>query len=289
MKRFFLIIISAMLLVSCSNNSEIIGSADSKTDILIIDSSISNDKVVKAYLNQDITQLNSDEKTLLYAAEKAISEFYSGTMSDYEICISVHDWIVTHTTYDQSALNVFTHMGEYSDIAFGALTTGEAICSGYADTLKLFLDMLEIDNLLVIGKSHTSAAYEDHRWNMVCIDGEWYHIDCTCDDFIPDYSDRPALHIYTFLSDSEMEYSGHVWDKDTYPTANSNSLNYYIQTGLYAEDASAVIDMVNNAISSGQKYCEVAMSLPFCDIMIENTTAFYTEFSDYFVIIYQIY
>lgn len=286
MKKLLLIIISIMLLTSCSTNIKI-GSADEPTDIIIKDDSSAIDDFFSKFKTDDSD--DSDDSAdknaeLLNLAVKAMDEFYVDGMTDYEICIAAHDWIVTHVTYDKGALNILGKVGADSDTAYGALTTGEAICSGYADTFKLFMDLLEVENKLVIGQASGSGSYENHRWNMVCIDGNWYHIDCTWDDYVPDSADRPALHMYMFLSDEDMEYTAHYWDKDEYPQASSNDINFYKTAGLYVESASDVFDLIDAAKANSEKHLEVALPYPFVDIMVENTSMLYTYLCDYYVI-----
>lgn len=297
MKKLLAMLLTAALLTSCSTHTEIIGSADAPTDIIVSDKSTGDDQVDSGENGDtvddskdesDTSELSEMDSITLQLAQEAIDEFYNESMTKYEICIAAHDWIVTHITYDSGALNILGNVGEYSDTAYGALTTGEAICSGYADTFKLFMDLLGIENVLVIGQSnYYRNNLEDHRWNMVCIDENWYHFDCTWDDYVPDDVDRPAMHIYTFLSDADMEFSSHVWDKDEYPTAESNVLNYYKQAGLYLESASEVYYMLDAAEEAGDKYLEIAVAYPFSFIMTKSASEFYTELYDYYVIVFE--
>ena len=75
---------------------------------------------------------------------------------------------------------------------YGALVKKEAVCEGYARALKVILDKLEINNILVQGthQSEGSAAVP-HMWNYVEIEKEtlarstekvWYAMDATLDD-----------------------------------------------------------------------------------------------------------
>ena len=58
------------------------------------------------------------------------------------------------------------------------LTSGRALCSGYAVVLKEILTRLGISTEIIISKGI-------HEWNQVSIDGKWYNCDLTNDrDFI---------------------------------------------------------------------------------------------------------
>lgn len=81
----------------------------------------------------------------------------------------LHDYVINTFEYDKSE----NYEEQKSSTAY-ALITHKAICSGYADTMALFLDRLNIPNLKVASK--------DHIWNLIYIDGTWLHLDATWDD-----------------------------------------------------------------------------------------------------------
>ncbi|MBR4081836.1 MAG: hypothetical protein IKK21_08645 [Clostridia bacterium] len=61
--------------------------------------------------------------------------------------------------------------------AYGALVKGKAVCQGIACAFKLLCDQVDIPSLVVIGT--IAANQERHAWNIVRIDGQFYHVDCT--------------------------------------------------------------------------------------------------------------
>jgi transglutaminase/protease-like cytokinesis protein 3 len=72
-------------------------------------------------------------------------------------------------------------MTEYDDnnenksyTAYNLITTGKSICGGYSDIMSIYLNTLGIQNYKVTS--------ENHIWNLVNIDGAWYHLDVTWDD-----------------------------------------------------------------------------------------------------------
>ena len=49
-----------------------------------------------------------------------------------------------------------------------------------------------------------------HQWNMVCIDGTWYHVDVTWDDPTPDQGTHGEVSREHFLrSDDSMRALGY--------------------------------------------------------------------------------
>ncbi len=238
--------------------------------------------VAAAYLSGDDSKLSDKEKELLDIASGVIAQNVTEEMTDEEKCIVIHDYIVTNGMYDQGALAVIKSQKEYSHIAYGFLTEGEGICSGYADSYKLFMDMLGIENLLIEGE----AANDEHKWNLVRIDGEWYHVDCTWDDFVPDEEGRPPFHIYMFLTDDAIG-KNHKWNRDDYPKATSTKLNYYKSHGLWGNDASDAIMIVASTMATGTNYAEVALPLPVTGISVDGTLSYwYTMFDDYYVMVF---
>lgn len=90
---------------------------------------------------------------------------------------AVHDWLILHTAYDFD--NYLAHtIPEDSWRPSRVIETGRAVCSGYARLTMELLRSLGIEALIV-----RSA---DHDWNMVRLYGNWYHMDVTWDDPVPD-------------------------------------------------------------------------------------------------------
>ena len=212
-----------------------------------------NTAVVEAYRSGDTSKLDKKQLAIYNAAINAIVEFYSDGMSDEDIVIAVHDWLVVNMTYDTNMLlPILSHQTKDSENPYGALIKGQAICMGYTTTFQLFMDMLGIESVIVRG----SNGVEEHAWNMVRLDDEWYHVDVTWDDFVPDEKGRPAFHIYTLVPDYVMG-SDHIWDRSTAPTATADDRIYYKTHGLYAETEAENAAILEAAKNSGQKYAEI--------------------------------
>ena len=58
----------------------------------------------------------------------------------------------------------------------------KAVCNGYAEAMALLMTCVGIENQIVTG----TADNELHAWNQVCLDGNWYQVDATWDDPLPD-------------------------------------------------------------------------------------------------------
>lgn len=219
-----------------------------------------HDDILSAYESKSTNKLSDFNKAIYNAAVSAVSEFYRDGMTDYETAFAAHDYLVTHCTYDVNNLSLLDKIlggnkkENYSDSPYGALINKTAICTGYTATYQLFMDMLGVECITVSGE----ALDEEHEWNMVKLDGRWYHVDCTWDDFVPDFEDRMSFHIYSFVPDSVMA-AEHIWDRSSAPSAESNDLNYYMNNNLYAETKAELDEIVNRCCENGQLYAEIAV------------------------------
>ena len=103
----------------------------------------------------------------------------------------IHNEIINNTSY---RLESDCTPGNESFIGtpYGSLVKGQAVCEGYARSIKVLLDRIGVENILVQGlhQSEGSAAVP-HMWNYVQIEKQttaratekvWYAIDTTMDD-----------------------------------------------------------------------------------------------------------
>ncbi len=129
------------------------------------------------------------------AVQEALAALVPG-MSDLQKALTLHDYLALHIAYDDDA--ALTGTGEedaYS--AYGALVNGKAVCQGYAGAYQLLLGRCGIDAVTV------ASTAMNHGWNLVKLDGSWYHADVTWDDPLPDTLGR-AGHSFFLLSDGAI-------------------------------------------------------------------------------------
>ncbi|MBP3803751.1 MAG: hypothetical protein J6I76_07615 [Oribacterium sp.] len=114
------------------------------------------------------------------SAEKAIAALLpiiDPDMSDYDKAVAAHDWLCANCAYNEYSYNNDIDIAsDYT--ADGPLLYGTSLCEGYAEAFRLFMNILQIENRMVVGY----AGGGDHAWNEVKIDGKWYAVDTTWDD-----------------------------------------------------------------------------------------------------------
>ena len=103
----------------------------------------------------------------------------------------IHNKIINNTSYRLESDCTEGNEG-FLGTPYGALVKKQAVCEGYARALKIILDKIGINNILVQGTHQSDgAAAVPHMWNYVQIEKQtnaraiekvWYAIDATLDD-----------------------------------------------------------------------------------------------------------
>lgn len=146
--------------------------------------------------------LPSNHKTLFEAATKEAMAQIDSSMSDLEKALVLHDYLVVNCAYNWG---VATRKESYSDrvySAYGVLVDKDAVCQGYALAYKYLLNLAGIPSVTV------SSDPMNHMWNMVQMDGKWYHADVTYDDPVPNQEGR-CYHSNFLVSDSGIARTNH--------------------------------------------------------------------------------
>ncbi|MBB3112222.1 hypothetical protein FHS18_004308 [Paenibacillus phyllosphaerae] len=181
-------------------------------------------------------------QTIYEEAHTVLAKIIRPGMSDYEKELAIHDYLVLNTVYDEDNYNQGT-VPKDSYSAYGALILGIAVCQGYANAANLMLNLAGIEAHIVTGTVNGEA----HAWNKVKLGGEYYNLDVTWDDPVPDIAGR-VDYGYFNVTDEELRQD-HSW-KDSLPEAAATAFNYYVMNGLVAESREEFVDRINRAIGS---------------------------------------
>lgn len=139
-----------------------------------------------------------------------LGQIINSSMTDDQKEKSIHDYIVKNVQYD-------TSLERYS--AYNALSEGKTVCQGYALLAYKMLKEAGIENKIISGTADNGYETENHAWNLVKLNGNWYHLDCTWDDPVPDVKGR-VLYDYYNVTDSQIS-KDHSWDPSLYPSATT--------------------------------------------------------------------
>lgn len=143
---------------------------------------------------------------------------------DYEKLLFIHNWLVKNVEKDTEA--------EYAATIYGTLVKRTALCEGYAKTFSYLCNLLNIENIIVTGQTDVP-----HMWNMVKLDGNWYHVDVTWDDVnigVPDF-----ISYQFFLASDDTVKENRTIDTSIFvpPEAKGGEYEYFVKEGLMAESA----------------------------------------------------
>lgn len=89
-------------------------------------------------------------------------------------------------------------IARYAENEYGALVNHSAICSGYATAFQYLAEQSDIYSIVVIGEVNNNVP---HMWNMVWLEGKWYHVDVTW----MDSASEMMKSGYFLVSDNEIE------------------------------------------------------------------------------------
>lgn len=97
--------------------------------------------------------------------------------NDYEKIRLIHNYLIETIEYDStiSQDNIYN--------IYGALVSKVCVCEGYAKAFQYLMNEIEIDNVIVIGTgTNSKGETENHAWNYVKLNNNWYAVDVTWDD-----------------------------------------------------------------------------------------------------------
>lgn len=155
----------------------------------------------------------SQEAFVQSEVKRIVADIIRPSMTQVEKVKAINDYIVLNTTYTfDASTSVHT--------PYTILHEGKGVCQAYAALAYLMLKEAGFDVRYVTGN-----VGEDHAWNLVKVDGAWYHLDTTWNDPVFKNPDSDMSHYvqykYFLLSDKEIQQD-HVIDPYDYPKATSD-------------------------------------------------------------------
>ena len=173
--------------------------------IFNFDNTIVEIEIKHTYTKEEIKQL--DAKT-----DEILKEIISDNMSTKDKIKAIHDYIINNTEYDTLKTKDIHDTTYKSNTAYGVLFEQHGICSGYSDAMKIFLDKLNIINYTV--------SNDQHIWNLVLLDENWYHLDLTWDDPVSDKNiTRDNYFLITYNNLKLLDDDVHYFDKEIFKEA----------------------------------------------------------------------
>ena len=230
--------------------------------------------VVEAYKKKDPSGLTDSKDKYIYdCLVKAVDEIIEDGMTDYEKELAVYNYMFDATRYSYENLNPIDLDDEedWSHTPYGFFTTGQTICVGNATTFKLFMDVLGIDCEII----HSTEEGE-HAWNIVKIDGDWYHVDLTFDN-----GDKHPLYSNFNVTDALKMEMSYPWNIEDFHECTSTKYNYMVMHAVDCDDIYALPKMLKDTL-------EKAENVLYVTLKNEDSTELYSTISELSDIYYAI-
>lgn len=219
-------------------------------------------KVISAYKNGDGSRLNTEDAFVLDKMTEIIDQIIVDGMTDYEKEKAVYDWQHQWVTYGEDNLNPISAAAD-NYTPYGVLRSHNAICVGNATTFKLFMDALDIPCKII-----HSTENGEHAWNIVQLNGEWYHVDVTFDGG----TSETAEYTYFNVPDSIKDDGSWPWDHAEIPAANGTEYCYMLNNAKICDDLYQIPAVIKEAIDNGEG---------FVAVMLKDKTGFNRDVADF--------
>ena len=175
------------------------------------------------------TQKASAQKEFNKAVDKLL-EGLDGSMNQFDLEKILHDRLVLAITYKD---------GTHAHDAYGAIVKHTAVCDGYARAFQLLCRKVGIRAIIAEGESDNPGSGNNvgHAWNVVQINGKFYHVDVTWDD-AGEPDDEHGIHYAWFNITSKQLTEDHILSDSGYdiPKCDSEEENYFLKTGKWLEE-----------------------------------------------------
>ncbi len=152
-------------------------------------------------------QISSPEEKVKWVVANYLRE----EMSEREKARVMHNWIITNSHYWSDYESPLAHESDT------LLSEGWGVCEAYS---YVYYRLLKEAGMAVAWFSGGMVRDDTtgHQWNMVRIDGQWYHVDCTWDDPTIGPPDQPCVsgqerELYFLKTDAEMSVD-HTWEEE---------------------------------------------------------------------------
>lgn len=179
-------------------------------------------------------------KTKFNAAIDKALEVIQPLMNEEQKVLAIHDYLALNCEYNRLFFENVDLIDKESYTAYGCLVKNLAVCQGYSYAFKLLMNDLGIECSIV------TSDQMNHAWNMIRLNGEYYHIDVTWDDPMTKSSDNKHVdllgkvsHTYFLLTDEQMLENDHYnWkaESDSSDKAYKNAFWNNVKSAVYYQD-----------------------------------------------------
>ncbi len=241
-----------MALISHVDVSELIEDAKVTMNQVPMYSSVINSYKITRRSNTlvisfDYTITKSELEMAKLKAKEVVGQMITSDMGEFEKELVIHDYIVHHVAYDQSKVlddAVFT--------IYGALIDGKAVCHGYAEAFQYMAYLAGLNSKIVFGTAEADGVRIGHAWNMIELDGNYYHVDTTWNDPVSSEGIQSISYDYFNVTDQDL-MATHTWNMSEYERGTGTLYNYYTYHNLEVIGTEGLRSYLQKEFNKGSK------------------------------------
>lgn len=174
------------------------------------------------------------------------------TESDWQRLRLAHDYLTIKNFYSPTA-----------DVSTNNVVSGlrgdETMCVGYAQAFQMIANRMGYPTYNIYGYANGEA----HDWNIVLLDGSWYHVDVTFDDPINNSYPAPMVQTSYFLRSETVMSVSHRIDSYNVPQAPNDFLANYIEAETLIYDKDQLVQRIVSYLNNRDLYDEIPDVLEF--------------------------
>ena len=181
---------------------------------------------------------------------------YSGGVDEYNKVKYVYEYLIKNNEYDLTAKN--------NQNILSVVDERKTVCQGYAKMTQYLLNKMGVFCTLCEGVVKGS---EPHVWNIVKINGNYYHVDTTWGDASYNLSSESETNLavpevnydYLCITDDEITETHVIKNEIPVPQCTSMDANYYVMEGLYFTEVNS--DQILAAFDKARENNETYVTL----------------------------
>ncbi len=198
-------------------------------------------------------------------ATKSFLMSITDSMSDYEVVLRIYENIIKLVDYDTRGLeqekSIDRSSSEFDEMRsiYGVFVNKKAVCAGYAKAFQHLLNLCGIEC--------TYVTNEVHAWNLIKLEGDYYHVDVTWGDSSDTQkdviqNDVVSYDCFCITTEEVLNLKSHDIPPDfSLPECTATKCNYHRRHGLYFDTYD--FDRVRAIVCESVKQRRFDVSLKF--------------------------
>ncbi|MCR4588672.1 MAG: hypothetical protein K5682_09725 [Lachnospiraceae bacterium] len=199
------------------------------------------------YTEEEIASYNEQIAAVL----KKVQSLLPASAGDYQVARTIYEYIIENTDYVIGARD--------NQNLLSVLLWGESVCTGYAKAYQYLSNNLGVKTTMVTGV----AGGNSHAWNLVRVEGEYYHVDPTWGD--PAFTGKESAaepmvgYGYLLITDEEICRNHSIDNVMELPACNARSASYFQREGRYITgvDPEQLSQICKKARENGETFIQL--------------------------------